>query len=280
LGQTEIFEPTCQGISQSRQTSRFELIWGQTQRGHSKETQVQVLCQQYIDSGVSGVFFAPLELTEGKDVLNQQIADALDKAKIPIVLLDRDICAYPQRSRYDLVGIDNPRAGYVITEHLLKLGCRRIVFLARPNSAPTVEARARGFREALICFGVSSSSDWVKWGNPDDAPLIQGILESLRPEAFVCANDVTAAQLMRTLSDLGLQIPAEVRLVGIDDVKYASLLQVPLTTLHQPCEDIGAAAIMAMFARIAHPNMPACHIMLDCKLVVRKSCGSIACSAK
>ncbi len=64
--------------------------------------------------------------------------------------------------------------------------------------------------------------------------------------------------------------------MGIDDVKYASILQVPLTTLHQPCRDLGAAAIFAMLERIAHPSMPARDILLDCRIVVRQSCGSAA----
>jgi DNA-binding LacI/PurR family transcriptional regulator len=280
LGQTEIFEPICQGIAQASHSAPHELLWGQTQRHHSNDVQAQHLCDQYIARGVSGVFFAPVELTEGKDEVNRRIVEALDKAGIPIILLDRDICAYPQRSRYDLVGVDNHRAGYAITEHLLKLGYRRIVFFARPNSAPTVDERFRGYREALFSFGVPCDPEGAQWGDCDDAALIRRILDDLRPEAFVCANDITAARLMQTLSSLGVQIPTDVRIVGIDDVKYASLLRVPLTTLHQPCQEIGAEALMAMFERIDHPNMPARHIMLDCKLIVRQSCGASLCSGK
>ena len=280
LGQTEIFEPICQGIAQSRAKEPFELLWGRTHRLQPKEAQAQQLCDQYLARGVSGVFFAPLELIEGKDKINTLVAEAFDKAGIPIVLLDRDLCAYPGRSHYDLIGIDNHRAGYVMTEYLLNLGCRRIVFLARPNSAPTVEARAGGFREALLASGIASGPEWAKRGDPSDAVVIRHILDDLHPEAFVCANDITAARLMQTLSALGARIPAEIRIVGIDDVKYASVLQVPLTTLHQPCGEIGAVALWAMFERIAYPYMPPRHIMLDCTVVVRESCGGKAHLAK
>ena len=280
LGQTEIFEPICKGIAQARASKPFELLWGQTQRVHSKEAQAQELCDQYLARGVSGVFFAPLELVEGKEQVNARIAEEFDKAEIPLVLLDRDLCAYPQRSRYDLVGIDNHRAGYVVTGHLLKLGCRRIIFLARPNSAPTVSARAGGYREALLAEDIASGPEWVKWGEPHDAALLWKILNDLHPEAFVCANDITAAQLMQTLTAMGVRIPADIRVVGIDDVKYARILQVPLTTLHQPCQELGAEALMAMFARIAYPSMPARHIMLDCDLVVRESSGANLCSGQ
>ena len=57
--------------------------------------------------------------------------------------------------------------------------------------------------------------------------------------------------------------------------KYASFLHVPLTTVRQPCHDIGAAAVWTMIERIEHPNMPARDILLDCQLIVRRSCGEV-----
>ena len=62
-------------------------------------------------------------------------------------------------------------------------------------------------------------------------------------------------------------------IVGIDDVRYAKLLRVPLTTLWQPCQEIGEAAIDVMLSRIARPELPARDILLDCQLIVRESCG-------
>jgi DNA-binding LacI/PurR family transcriptional regulator len=99
-------------------------------------------------------------------------------------------------------------------------------------------------------------------------------MDRLKSEAIVCANDRTAGQVMHSLIELNYQIPKDVRIVGIDDVQYASLLPVPLTTVHQPCREIGMAAVAAMLERIALPNMPAHDILLDCKLVVRSSCGA------
>ena len=76
---------------------------------------------------------------------------------------------------------------------------------------------------------------------------------------------------MTSLNTLGVNVPSQVKVTGFDDVRYASLLQTPLTTIHQPCLELGAAALAAMFARIAHPTMPACDYLLDFKLVVRQS---------
>ena len=81
---------------------------------------------------VAGVFFAPVELTPGMEKVNRKVADALDRAGIVVVLLDRDVEQYPRRSKFDLVGIDNVRAGFLQADHLLQLGCRRIDYLPDP----------------------------------------------------------------------------------------------------------------------------------------------------
>lgn len=270
----EIFEPICHGLAQAGEGTRHELIWGNAPRNIPREIQAEKLCEQYVERKVSGVFWAPLELTEQKDEVNWRIAEAFDRAGIPVVLLDRDMYAPPRRSNYDLVGIDNRRAGFVITEHLLNLGCRRVVFAVRPNSAPTVDVRIAGYRDALLSQGITADPEFIQQGDPEDSTFVQRILEHTHPQAIVCANDHTAACLMTTLSALGVGIPADVRIVGIDDVRYASLLHVPLTTLHQPCHDIGVAALEAMLQRIRHPGMPARDVLLDFKLVIRQSCGA------
>jgi GntR family transcriptional regulator, arabinose operon transcriptional repressor len=85
---------------------------------------------------------------------------------------------------------------------------------------------------------------------------------------------MTAATLMHTLDGLVVHIPEDLRIVGIDDVRYASLLLVPLTTIHQPCKHIGRSAVTAMMERMANPDIPARDIQVDFKLVVRESCGA------
>jgi DNA-binding LacI/PurR family transcriptional regulator len=78
---------------------------------------------------------------------------------------------------------------------------------------------------------------------------------------------------MLALLAKGVRVPEDVRMVGIDDVLYASMLPVQLTTVHQPCAEIGQTAMQVMLERLAHPKMPARDVLLDCELVVRQSCG-------
>lgn len=280
LGETEIFEPILQGMLASPQAHTHALVWGSVPaESRTKETLAWDLCRQYIDRRVSGVFFAPIELAGHEDDVNRRIVRAFDDARIPVVLLDRSVLPYPQRGIHDLVGLDNRRAGYVVTAHLLSLGCRRIAFVGRPHAAATVDARAAGYREALFAWDVAFDRALVQRLDPTDAAAVRALVDDQRPDAVVCANDRTAGQLMHALLALGCRVPADIRLVGIDDVAYASLLPVPLTTLRQPCREIGIAAMEAMLERLAHPGLPTRDILLHGSLVVRRSCGGSAARA-
>jgi DNA-binding LacI/PurR family transcriptional regulator len=135
-----------------------------------------------------------------------------------------------------------------------------------------VDQRYAGFAEAVRAKG-AQPAEMIR-GEPADLAFVQRIMESQKPDAFVCANDMTAATLMQTLETLGFAVPKDVRITGFDDVRYSKLLRVPLTSLRQPCQELGETAILAMLSRLAQPDLPARDILLECKLVVRKSCGS------
>jgi DNA-binding LacI/PurR family transcriptional regulator len=262
-------------MAESCQLRKHALVWGDTTPAlEEKERQTLELCREYVAKKVAGVFFAPLEWTPQNERINQAVASVLKQAAIPIVLLDRCFLPYPNRSSYDLVAIDHRRAGYMVTEHLLKLGCRRIAFVAHAHSASTVEARIAGYREALFRAGIPFEPSLIQRLDGGQRGELELFADRLKPEAMVCANDRTAGEVMHELIDLNYRIPEDVRIVGIDDVQYANLLPVPLTTMHQPCREIGVAAVAAMLERIASPEMSARDILLDCELVVRASCGA------
>jgi GntR family transcriptional regulator of arabinose operon len=275
LPDTEIFAPICQGMSEARQARKNALLLGNiTPDPETKDEQTWQLCRQYIAKKVAGVLFAPLERTAASNQTNHRVISALELAGIPVVLLDRCILPYPKRSPHDLIAIDHRRAGYMITEHLLGLGCRRIAFVAYSNSASTIVARISGYREALSVAEVPVEPAMIQRLHNEDEREIRQLMETLGPEAIVGANDRTAGHLMHILMRLGYRVPQDVRIVGIDDVEYANLLPVPLTTVRQPCREIGIAAMAAILERVANPDMPIRDILLDCKLVIRNSCGA------
>ena len=275
LGETEIFEPICQGMMASPLAQEHALLWGSTTGANAtKEERAWHLCQQYIERQVSGVFFAPLEGSPTKDEWNRRIGRALDAARIPVVLLDRTIDPYPDPGRHDLVGIDNRRAGYVVTNHLRRLGCDRIAFIAPPHAAATVDAREAGYREALYRSDRSIDSGLIVRFEPDDTEAVKRLITTHHADGLVCANDRIAARIMAVLGRLHIRIPHDIRIVGIDDVEYARLLPVALTTMHQPTLQLGDAALGVMLERIARKERPVRQVLLNADLVVRESCGT------
>ncbi len=278
LGTTEIFELICGEIVSLARVHDYSVLWGGSVRPrHDDEMSrehAEELCEQFIQQKVNGVFFAPFELSAEKDKVNEGIATRLRDEGIAVVLLDRDLRAFPNRSDFDLVGIDNFRGGYLLAEHLVKLGCRRIGFIARPRSAPSVDIRIAGVREALLRHKIEMRPDWVAWGDPSDLKFVRKLTAAKLFDAFICANDYTAAVLLRTLEQLKLRVPGHVRVAGFDDVRYATLLGVPLTTIHQPCREIAITAFHTMLQRIAQPEWPPRSVLITPQLVVRESCGA------
>ena len=275
LGDSEIFEPICRGIAVSPRASRHALLWGQTTPGQSSlAQQATELCDQFIRRKVSGVFFAPLEAGSDARQVNLSIVERLGEARIPVVLLDRCILPYPHRCRHDLVGIDNRRAGRVAAEHLLHLRLRRLIFVAHSSMAPTLQARIAGFHDALLAAGAPFDSHTIWQLDQINETVLRPRVAHRKDTGFICANDRIAGELMHALLALGYRIPRDFAITGIDDVEYASLLPVPLTTIHQPCREIGEAAMSAMLERIERPDMLARDILLECRIVVRDSCGA------
>jgi DNA-binding LacI/PurR family transcriptional regulator len=278
LGSTEIFDLICGELASLSRASDYTLLWGgsgQTRQSelHTRAQALQV-CDQFIERRVAGMFFTPFEFSNEKDQVNREIVERFRDAGVPVVLLDRDLLPFPQRSSYDVVGIDNFAAGYLAAEHLLRLGRQRLAFLMRPQSAATVDVRIAGVREAQARFNIVPAHDWILAGDLEDDTFLSTAFSKGRWDAVICANDLTAAQLMRKLPATGVRVPRDLRIVGFDDAKYGSFLAVPLTTVHQPCTEIALVAYRALFERIAEPTLPARSLLLTPRLVIRESCGA------
>jgi GntR family transcriptional regulator of arabinose operon len=271
LGETEIFDPICGEIARCCQKTGFNLLWGdRMSEGENTATAALALCQHYIDQRVRGVFFAPIELTSEMSTVNERITNKLEAAGIAIILLDRDLLPFPARSRFDLVGIDNFRAGYRQALHLLEVGCQCIVYIAKPYSAYTVDIRLAGYREAMRAHYIQPDAIHTLRGDPNDEAIFEQLL-ALKPDGIIAPNDATAIVVLRQLSQTELRVPEDVCVMGMDDVKYAHLLAVPLSTLHQPCRKIGAAAMQMMINRIESPMDAPRECRIDTHLIVRAS---------
>jgi len=277
LGRTEIFGVICGELAGLARVHGYGLLWGGSRARPGDDLgadEAEEQCDQFIRGRVEGVFFAPFEHLERRVEINRRLAEKLSGAGIAVVLLDRDLGAFPARSEFDLVGVDNFAGGYGLADHLLRLGCRDLAFAVRPASAGTVDARIAGACEAMRVRGLAVPPTFVREGEPDDPQFARRFTGKGRVDAVLCANDHVAAQLLRSLERADVRVPADTRMVGFDDVRFATLLAVPLTTMHQPCREIAAVALRAMLDRIADPTLPPRGLALTPRLVVRESCGA------
>ena len=126
----------------------------------------------------------------------------------------------------------------------------------------------------MIRHRLEADPRWLRIGDPADPKFVRSLIAGKQADAFICANDHTAALLLRSLEAAGVKVPRDVRVVGFDDVKYAMLVSPPLTTIHQPCRDIAMVALRLMLERIAEPALPARCVSLTPRLVLRESCGA------
>ena len=270
----EISPPICSAIAQAASDAGYSLLFGDASSADPdvRAQRALSLARDYIAQGVAGVFLEPIELIHDPSSVTLPIIRLFEAHHIPVILLDRDIVFPPERSPYDLVTLDNVQIGYRLAAHLVERGARQICLFARPESAPTVKLRFQGAREALLDAGFGPSRFSTCLASPDDKDALARVLGGKHaPDAFLCANDITAFALIKTLGKLKRKVPRDILVTGIDDVRLAAISTPSLTTIHQPCGEIARAAVAAMLQRLRNPALPPRQILLDAQLVERAS---------
>ena len=228
-------------------------------------------CQMYIENKVDGVFFAPLERIDIANTLNKNIYELIDKNNIPLILLDRDVDKFPTRSKYPVVGLDNYSAGYLMTKHLIENGGKKIIFLSRRESASSVYKRIMGCKSCCFDYGIPFDKSNMVIGDPSDINTVKAMQIVSGETAVICGNDATAATLMLTLGELGLEVTRDLIMAGFDDMKYAKVLQVPLTSYRQPLLEIVETSYEMMLNRLVDKKKTALNIDISGKIIVRDS---------
>ena len=249
---TEIFSPICAAIERIAEGKGWDVI-----RGEIKSTDARVrarearkLAYQFSKEHVAGVFFQPLEFIEDYAASSLEIISYFDMSMIPVCLLDYDIMPPPDRSGYDLVGIDNFMAGFTVGRELLKRGAKKIAFLQRPGAAPTVGERMHGVASAVIEAGGSwSLKENVLRCEPEDRRRVNAFVKKCRPDAIVSGNDVAAARLKECLGS-----ESRILLGGFDGLKVAE--ENDIVTCRQPIAEIAQIAVDTLLSRIKSPSLP------------------------
>ena len=271
---SEFFAAIMDGLVYNCNRCGMDLVAGDVFPVAHKRRAVQAerLARHLVSIPAAGVIMQPVAYSEEAQSVNGIIADILDKAGIPVVLIDYDLLPPPERSRYDLVAIDNFNAGRKVAAHLIDAGAKRICCLLYKLSADSVHVRFAGV-DAEVYRVTGRHVDIIE-AKPDDVGLISAGLAAYRPDAIVCSNDIAALKLSKTLAGLNVRIPQDVKLAGFDDVVEAGRMKPSLTSIRQPCFELATTAFRTLLERIKNPELPPRQILLDTSLVIRESTAS------
>ena len=193
-----------------------------------------------------------------------------------IVLIDRLLDGL----RCPAVTTDDVQVGRLATEHLIKLGHRRIGHL-RGTSASTSQGRFEGYKQTMskarLRVDKSLVHDCGFTESDGRAAMTDWIANGDLPTAIFAANDPAAIGAMSALNDAGLGVPNDVAIVGAGNIHYGDMLRVPLTTVSWSTAAMGQAAAELLLELIEGKTKSAKprRVIIPPELVVRRSCGAL-----
>ncbi|MFN3343169.1 MAG: LacI family DNA-binding transcriptional regulator [Flavobacteriales bacterium] len=211
---------------------------------------------------------------------NVEVFRDLKRMEFPFVLIDRN---YPKFSCNSVV-VDNIRSSQSAVKHLIDSGAKRVALLTlSPAHISTLSERQEGYKLALKEAGIPFEDDLVREVPFSDIKssvkkTLQDWLKAKQPiDAVFCANNHLAVAVLETISDLGLRIPYDLRMVSFDDVDVFKFSYPPVSAVAQPIEDIGTRAMEILFNNINDRTSRESveHVVLPAELVIRRSSSSL-----
>ena len=188
--------------------------------------------------------------------------------------------ARPRSEAAHSVALDDEAAARTATQHLLDLGHERIGCLTGPMSEDCSQDRCAGYTSVMAAAGLPFDDtmiiegDWSAQSGYD--ALMSMANDGLLPSAFFVQNDQMAVGALRAARDLGLKVPAQLSIIGIDNIPLAAYFAPPLTTLKQDFVALGREAAGLLVQAIQHPKAAHRHLRLPAELILRRSTGVLA----
>jgi LacI family transcriptional regulator len=196
----------------------------------------------------------------------------LQRRRIPTVVVDTDSAT---SASTPTVGSNNWNGGLLAVRHLLELGHRRIAIISGPEDVLCSRARVAGFRTAHDDAGLPIDPALVRYGKFSAGAGYEHGMELLtradRPTAIFAGSDMQAVGVLRATRQLGLDVPADLSVIGYDNLPVAAWIGPALTTVNQPLRQMADTAAR-MLLDLAHGiDVPTSRVDLVTELVVRES---------
>jgi LacI family transcriptional regulator len=224
--------------------------------------EVRALC----DHQCAALIFTSLVISDGP-----LLADAVPP-DVPIVQTVRRIPGLDA----DFVGIDDRAGARQAAQHLVELGHRNVAVLSGPMESSASTDRVAGYREALGEAGIELAPERIRECSltvDSGYTAVQRLLaaDAAPPTAVLCGNDLIALGAIDAFVDHGLSVPADVSIVGYDDIWFSSSRLVELTTVRQPRHAMGEAAVALALERLDDREIAARDTILPHEFVLRRT---------
>ncbi len=255
------FGEIARGVSNTAHNSGYSVVLCNTEGDRERERVYATLLRR---RRVDGLVLASVKMDDPY-VLE------LARSQTPYVLVSR-------LSRFvdaPFVVVDDREGGRLAVEHLVRLGHTRIGFIGGPSDVQSSNDRMEACREVLDDHRIDIDETWLRSAEFTQQAGHEAGLEILsgptRPSALFAANDMIALGVMQAADELGVTIPAELSLVGFNDIAYAAFPRIQLTTVAQPTYDMGCIAAEYLLAVTQHGRKRKLRKFLEPRLVVRNT---------
>lgn len=220
-----------------------------------------------VDKGMDGIVYGmsgDTDLQKGMECCR-----LMRDQGMPFIMVDR----YFKSLDYPCIKVDHVTGGYMAAKHLLELGHRRIACAAGPSHLDDVEDRLLGYKKALQEYKIPFDPDLIYYGRytMDSGQEAYEWLREKDCSAVFAFNDMIAFGIYCSAKKDGKQIPEDFSLVGYDDIYFSSILDTPLTTVHQPVYEMGAEAARRLFKMVEEKDNTGFSEVLEPHLIVRES---------
>jgi LacI family transcriptional regulator len=262
-----IFPEMAKGISDKAFLNGYTVFLSNTDESIEKEVK---LVNQLIEKRADGIIFISTEMCNKDGDYTHYIY--LTKKNIPTVLINGSL----KGTDIPFVRINELKAGYLATRHMIKKGLRKIAFLGGPeNSIPTIE-KLKGYKKAFKEFNLTVEKKYIILDKHEIKNGFKNTISLLnmkeRPEGIITVSDALAIEAIRAARAKNISIPDDIKIIGFDDIKFSASFSPSITTIAQPKYKMGAMALDMLIHLIEKKALPERRIVIEPKLILRDSC--------
>jgi LacI family transcriptional regulator len=252
------------GIEKITNAAGYDLIIGHSSETMAKEVaNAQNLFNKRVDGLIASLAY---------DTIDLHHFEPFFRKKIPVVFFDR----VEENNNGIQVVIDNYKAAYNATTHLIRQNCRRIAHSTASLHRNVYSERLKGYAQALEDNDLPYNPEYI-FVNDQSREAIRDMIHHIvrmdpRPDAIFLTNDFCAAVAIQVLRELGLHIPHDIAIVGFNNDTISQLMEPQITTIDYPGNKIGEAAAQCLIDLLHKPDQhPHRRIVIDSQLIIRAS---------